>query len=349
MLTSKANDESGKKWDAKDETGLRFREGRQERRILPRHQADPRPQLRRLPHEGGATSRPATWSWTTIACLKGENVPGTYYRLAMDAGTGSEPVRFGHKPPTGFVWGPPNASRYIRKFQSRRSLLVWKIFGRRTDGFSNDDFPIETMPGDPNTLQFKGKPVPSTPQNRRKAQLAYLGGMMPPPEAVAGTYKAPDGRKIKVAPLTDEDRLTIVRWIDLGCPIDLDYDPARPEERGYGWMGDDQRPTLTLTYPRAGHNDEVTRFLVGMHDYYTGLDLKSFEVVADFPVDGVKAGQNLASRFKRKEQGVWELRLTDAIKRLAKGILTVSIKDRQGNVSRIERTFAVGENLPSKP
>ena len=60
---------------------------------------------------------------------------------------------------------------------------------------------------------------------------------------------APDGRKIKVTPLTDEDRLTLVRWIDLGCPIDLDYDPPQPERRGYGWMCDDKRPTLTRHVP----------------------------------------------------------------------------------------------------
>jgi hypothetical protein len=154
---------------------------------------------------------------------------------------------------------------------------------------------------------------------------------------------------IKVAPLTDEDRLTIVRWIDLGCPIDLDYDPARPDKRGYGWMGDDQRPTLTLTYPRAGHNDEATRFLVGLHDYYTGLDMDSFTVVTDFPIDGVKAGENLASRFKVKERGVWEFRLTHPIKKLARGKVRVSIKDNQGNLSQIERTFSVGEVLAIKP
>ena len=50
LLTTKSNDESGKKWDAKDETGLRFVQGRHERRIPPRHQADPGPQLCRLPH-----------------------------------------------------------------------------------------------------------------------------------------------------------------------------------------------------------------------------------------------------------------------------------------------------------
>jgi hypothetical protein len=73
----------------------------------------------------------------------------------------------------------------------------------------------------------------------------FKGSIMPPPDAV---------KSGKVAPLTDEDRRTIVRWVDLGCPIDHDFDPAHPERPGQGWMLDDQRPTLTLTYPQAGAN-----------------------------------------------------------------------------------------------
>jgi hypothetical protein len=138
------------------------------------------------------------------------------------------------------------------------------------------------------------------------------------------------------------DRRTLVRWIDLGCPIDLDYDPAHPDARGYGWTCDDNRPTLTLTEPRAGENPALTRLLVGMYDYGTGLDLDSFHVVADFAVDGVPAGQDLASRFRPKTQGVWELKLATPLTALAKGKVTVSVKDRQGNVSRIERTLSVG-------
>jgi hypothetical protein len=164
---------------------------------------------------------------------------------------------------------------------------------------------------------------------------------MPPPQAVAGTYKGPDGKKIKVAPLTDEDRLTLVRWIDLGCPIDLDYDPAHPDKRGYGWMCDDNRPTLTLSYPRAGANESLTRILIGMHDYYSGLDMDSLRVVADFPVEGVAAGENLAARFQPKSPGVWELKLSQPITCLVQGKIDVSVKDRQGNVSRIERTFSI--------
>jgi hypothetical protein len=36
------------------------------------------------------------------------------------------------------------------------------------------------------------------------------------------------------------------------------------------------------------------------------------------------------------------LKLTPPIKELPHGSLTVSMKDKHGNVSRIERTFAVG-------
>ena len=69
-----------------------------------------------------------------------DDVPGTYYRLAMDyAG------RFGYKPIVG-SWRHTNASRYIRMFQSRRSLLTWKIYGERLDGWSNDDFPTPLCP-----------------------------------------------------------------------------------------------------------------------------------------------------------------------------------------------------------
>jgi hypothetical protein len=258
-------------------------------------------------------------------------------------------AKFGHKPVIhNGQWRQTNASRYIRKFQSRRSLLTWKVFGRRTDGCSNDDFPTETVPGDANTLHWKGKPIANTSENRNRADLDFTGSVMPPPEAVAGTYAGPNGAKIKVAPLSDEDRLTLVRWIDLGCPMDLDYDAAHPDKRGFVWMGDDNRPTLTLTYPRAGVNESLTRIVVGMHDYYTGLEADSFHVVADFPVDGFAAGENLAKKFRAVSQGVWELKMTRPITDLPRGKLSISVKDRQGNLTRIERTFSAGKPAPEK-
>src|SRR5262249_45820240 len=171
--------------------------------------------------------------------------------------------------------------RYVWPSQSRNSLLTWKLFGRRTDGF-----PEKLVPGAKSdyAAHLARGGLPFRP---------FKGSIMPPPEAVAGTYDGPEGKKIKVAPLTDEDRRTIPPWLDLGCPIDVD-DPKQPQRRGNGWLLDDQRPTLTLTYPQAGVNESLQRILVGMYDYNTGLDMDSFQVVADFPIDGVAARENLA-------------------------------------------------------
>jgi hypothetical protein len=80
-----------------------------------------------------------------------------------------------------------------------------------------------------------------------------------------------------------------------------------------------------------------------MYDYGTGLDLKTFRVTAEVAVDGVPAGKDLGGKFKSKGGGVWELRLARAIEKLPRGTLTVSVQDKQGNVSRIVRTFSVGK------
>jgi hypothetical protein len=337
LLTSKAGDESGRTWDAKNETGLRLAPGV----VSIEYHRDIQPILKRscAACHTKASGPPAG---NLVLDADDERVqvenqgklPGTYVRLALD-----ERAKFGFKPVGHDSWGYPNASRYVRKLQSRRSLLTWKLFGRRLDGFSNDDHPSEADPGSGVLLQ-KGRPVDPA-KHRSRWDLDFLGQAMPPAEAVAGTYVAPDGRKIKVEPLSDEDRRTIVRWIDLGCPIDLDYDPANPAARGYGWMCDDNRPVLTLTRPGTGLNPPVSRILIGMHDYYSGLDPATFRVTADVAVDGAAPGTNLASRFVEVAQSVWELKLAKPLSALPAVRLTVEVKDRQGNTSRIERLFSV--------
>ena len=331
LITVKQNDESRKQWDVKNETGLRYEKEIKNVEFY----RDIKPILDRscvACHTSKADKPAGNLVLDDDQPMNANyigKVSGTYYRLAMD-----QAAKFGHKPVIhNGQWRQTNASRYVRMFQSRRSLLTWKVFGKRTDGWTNDDFPTEKVPGDASTLQWKGQPIANTSQNRNRADLDFTGSVMPPPEAV---------RSGKVKPLADEDRLTIVRWIDLGCPIDLDYDPTNLEKRGLGWMLDDARPTLALTYPKAGNNAELSRILIGMHDYYTGLNLDSFCVVADFAIDGVAAGENLAARFKPKSSGVWEYALTKPITELAKGKLTITVKDRQGNETRIERAFAVG-------
>jgi hypothetical protein len=342
LLTDRDHDESKKRWDGAGEAGLRFEKGiknveyfRDVKPILDRSCAACHTKKWEKPAGNLVLDDDALMQAPEVG-----KVPGTYYRLALD-----RQAKFGHKPVIhNGSWRQTNASRYVRMFQSRRSLLTWKVFGRRTDGWSNDDFPTEAVPGDAGTLRHRGKAIPNTHANQNRADLDFTGSAMPPPEAVAGTWKGPDGKPVKVPPLSDEDRRTIVRWIDLGCPIDFDHDPRQPEKRGYGWMCDDNRPTLTLTYPQTGRNAEWTRILVGMHDCYSGLDMESFEVRADVAVDGTPAGENLARKMKPVAPGVWQLVFARPITDLPRGKLTVAVKDRQGNVTRIERTLSVGRD-----
>jgi len=80
-----------------------------------------------------------------------------------------------------------------------------------------------------------------------------------------------------------------------------------------------------------------------MHDYYSGLDESSFQVTADFEINGIPPGANLASKFKQTHRGVWELQLNQPITNLPGGTLDVSIKDQQGNLNQVVRKFRIGD------
>jgi hypothetical protein len=328
IVTEKKIDESKQKWDAKDETGLRYAKGGP---LNVEYWRDIKPILDRScvschTARGGKEPRGNLNLDADDELVSVENrgrFPGTYVRLALD-----EKAKYGFKPPGWDSWGSQNASRYIRKFQSRRSMLVWKIHGERLDGFANDDHPSEDEPGS-GKLFHRGAEI-DLQKNRARFDIDYTGQKMPP--AVWGAK-----------PPTDEEKRTIARWIDLGCPIDLDYDPKNPEKRGFGWMLDEQRPTLTVSFPWTGSNPVLSWITVGMHDYGTGLNMDSFQVTADFAVDGIAAGENLAAKFKPLSQGVVEYKLAKALTDLKTGTIAVSVADKQGNLTRIERTFRVGK------
>jgi hypothetical protein len=162
--------------------------------------------------------------------------------------------------------------------------------------------------------------------------------MMPPPDAVAAG---------KVKPLSDEDRRTILRWIDLGCPLDRSFDPNKPEERGRGWLLDDQRPTLTITSPATGAIDRLAEISLGIDDSFTGIDRASLQVVCDQPLAGMAAGENLAAKFQETAPGVlvWKLPAAESLKQ---GTLTVSVRDKQGNETKIVRSFTQQKKVAVK-
>ena len=77
------------------------------------------------------------------AVNSGYQVPGDYKRLCQDS-----EARWGYPPVIGknAGWRQTNASRYVRLLQARRSLLIWKVYGQRLDGWTNADHPTESIP-----------------------------------------------------------------------------------------------------------------------------------------------------------------------------------------------------------
>ena len=334
LLTSKQLDETKNKWDAADESGLRHEAGVKN----VEYHRDIKPILARScvachTQESNAPAGNLVLDADEIVKAKNPSglgfdihLPASYARLAADA-----KGQWGHKPWHRHGWRGESASRYVTMMQSRRSLLIWKVYGKRLDGWQNEDMPYEATPGDVKSMTHHGEPVEPSSQVLETAHMAYLGSRMPPPEAVKAG---------KVQPLSDEDRRTLVRWIDLGCPIDL-QSAGDPEGRS-GWFVDDQRPTLTLTLIQAGEDQAPARILIGMHDYGSGLDQASFQVKTNVEIAGIAANENLAARFKSAGAGVWELPLGPSLATLKTARISDEIKDRQGNTSRLERTMALG-------
>lgn len=242
------------------------------------------------------------------------DLPNDYRRLAADG-----PAKWGIPPLVG-AWRGTNQSRYIRAFQSRRSLLIWKLYGLRLDGWTNADHPTETTPGDVTTLPAGA--------NFNDADLDYTGTAMPPPGSV-------------VPPLTDEERLMFVRWIDLGTPIDLQVvTPGTSQVNG--WYMDDLRPTLTISSPRPNANGTLTQIRVGLADLESGLDMGSFSVKADVALGGHPAGAELSGFGTFVPQtGIFVVPLQPPLVAATNAHLTVSVRDRQGNTTKQTVRFSV--------
>jgi len=242
----------------------------------------------------------------------------TWNRLANDsrAEHGIPPVI------TTGTWRNFNASRYIRKFQSRRSLLAWKIFGERLDGWSNADHPTESVPGDASTLPADVHP--------NVADIDYTGTIMPPPGS-------------GYPPLSENEKMMLARWIDLGAPITSKTPGIHTD---LGWFADELRPVIALSLPPPGRQAVPLQTLrVGLFDYYSGLDRSSLSVRASFPVNGNAPGTELAPLFTESGDHVFTLPLADAITELPWSVLTISVADQSGNRHEVKREFAIGAGM----
>jgi hypothetical protein len=100
--------------------------------------------------------------------------------------------------------------------------------------------------------------------------------------------------------------------------------------------------------PRRGtqpSDQRIDRNVIGLHDYYSGLDLESLGVTANVEIDGIPAGENLLHKlnFKQTSQGVWRYDFKRAPDKRGLFELTVAAKDHQGNLTKTRRTVAIAE------
>jgi hypothetical protein len=249
--------------------------------------------------------------------FSGIEAPGDYMRLCRD-----EEARWGYPPViANKSWRQTNASRYVRPFQSRRSLLIWKIFGQRLDGWRNADHPTESTPGEASTLPPGADP--------NLADLDYTGTIMPPPDS-------------GVPPLTADERMTFARWVDLGCPINAGQGT---DDAQFGWFVDDVRPTLAVSLPRPGQNPEpLSQLRVGVADANSGIVTTSLSIKADVTINGRAAGQELADLAQSTAEDIYTIALTPPLNNIANAHLFVTVQDQQGNTTRVARKFSVGQS-----
>ena len=273
-------------------------------------------------HTKNVSSPPGNLVLDDLTGVPGPNyttLPGDFARLCFDrdANHGYPPlVKFGSDP----LWRGTNASRYVRPFQSRRSMLMWKVFGQRLDGWVNADHPTETTPGDSATL-------PGGAANVNVADLDYTGTIMPPP-----------GSSVPV--LSADDKMNFARWIDLGCPIDTAFGTAAG---AFGWMQDDLRPTLEVSLPRPGLNDgALNRIRVGVADAYTGIASGTLSITSSVAINGRSPGAQLADLAVSVDDGVYVISISPPITSVRNAHVYASVRDVQGNVTRVDRSYSIG-------
>jgi Hydrazine synthase alpha subunit middle domain len=152
-----------------------------------------------------------------VSCHQGSTAPGglaftgdpfVNYRKLADAQTENLPAP-GH--PNSWLF--PNVSKFVRVFNSSRSLLMWTLTGRRLDGWTNERWP--------------GAPVGTiSPADwaRYMSDQDFLPG---------GT----DHARL----VSDAERRLVAAWIDLGTPLD----------RNGSYFADANKPTLAITRTAA--------------------------------------------------------------------------------------------------
>jgi hypothetical protein len=225
--------------------------------------------------------------------------PAAYFRLVLDAF-----AEFSAAPPNGESrWYTPQLTRYLRAFQSRQSLLLWKIWGDRLDGRRNED---------------RSDDLDLFPSSAHPAGVGVPG-------------------------MTNEERLTLTRWIDLGAPIDLSARGASP----WGFLEDDLRPTLVVrpSVVRARQAGLVDILEIAAFDVESGVVPTSLTVTCNLRLGSFAPGSNLAAGRRLDPEGsILRLVLPRRVRMTEGAVFTISVRDAAGHTTKTVRAYGRRRN-----
>ena len=177
-------------------------------------------------------SRPSPRRTATAACSPAPQRQGSRHLC---------PPGLGHRRPLSKSlkggWAIRRCRAYVRRSSRARSLLAWKLFGERMDGWSNDDFPHRHDPRRPEHVAIGANR--STPPTRqlRPCRRRLTGSLMPPPEAVAS------GKSSRSATRTASRSFAGSTSVARSTSISIR--PAGASPPAAGWIGRGKRdPTV---------------------------------------------------------------------------------------------------------
>jgi hypothetical protein len=100
--------------------------------------------------------------------------------------------------------------------------------------------------------------------------------------------------------LTDLEKRTIARWIDLGAPIDFPELNMEGQE-GFRYTDDYQLPVINIHQPRKGNNNSK-QAIIGFADAKSGLDWSSLTITY-YSADG-SLSETVISSYEISERNV---------------------------------------------
>ncbi|HED36458.1 MAG TPA: hypothetical protein ENJ08_19855 [Gammaproteobacteria bacterium] len=165
--------------------------------------------------------------------------------------------------------------------------------------------------------------------------------------------------------LTDKEKRTIARWVDLGGPINF------PTTDGFGYTDDYQLPVINIHSPFAGTtNTSATKLVVGFADAKSGIDWPTLKVnyypvdkslatnlllsdptLANDParlltevqalIDSVTQPVSFNINTAKSAKNVLTVNLPPGLAAGTDYVIEVTVKDKTGNMGRASRKFSI--------